>query len=740
MARLMSWLRGMSLLVVLLSTACSKPSTTPLKVLPVPRSDVYLAGVADVDITPPLHLSLAGHGPEGRVATGFRLRLGCQAFVIIWDGRPFALVPCDLQSISGTLHRRVAERLQATGVKLGADSIFIMATHTHAGPAHYFESSRYSGPFSSIAPGYDEKVRDFLAERIVGGITTAFQSARPACLGWVRRDVEGLSFNRSYAPFLSNKSRGAGKATAIVEKASKTEAGGASTVAAPPGPAAAVDSSLYVLRINRRSGEACSDADRLLGALAVFGVHPTAVANTNELYHGDVFGFATRFARACLTESASPLASPLKCDDRLPSIPRDASGVNTPVIGLANGIEGDVSPRVDAQSMASSRELGRELGGHIARAVQQLRGKNLNDRPSDAEGRHLRSRFWQLHFPNGQFASETEQVHQLCQYPELGAASGSGAPDGPTRLRAIPETNAGFRLKAPTSGECHRYKIPLRLGLTHADNEFPLDAPIGLFEIDGLYLAMVPAEVTTVAGLRIRDAIAKVIGRQLPPWRDSTDASEHIAVVGLTNQYMSYVATEEEYDYQYYEGASTLYGHGSSRFLTRHFHCLAASLLDRDAAHGCEGQPAAIDDVPRFESDPSPIVSRFPAPEDDLRPPILVDPTPYVTHSDGDVGWGVTFPRLPEDFLADRSKFSVEIWAGKTSEQIIDDDRGSSIEVREVHGGDSWRVRWSPYLHDDKLRAAPLCEGWYRIAIGGRHRLVSKPFVLECDQLPGGRP
>src|SRR5690606_12565892 len=117
---------------------------------------------------------------------------------------------------------------------------------------------------------------------------------------------------------------------------------------APPGPApdpaarfvetalgahrpaqAAVDPTLSVLRIDALDG-----AREPLGVLVVFGVHPTGVSNLNDLYHGDLFGAASRavFDR----------------DDAL-------CGDRCPPVALMNGLSGDVSPVVDFQGPREAR-------------------------------------------------------------------------------------------------------------------------------------------------------------------------------------------------------------------------------------------------------------------------------------------------------------------------------------------------------------------------------------------------
>src|SRR5690606_32289324 len=108
-----------------------------------------------------------------REAVGHRGRLRCRALLLEEAaGGRVALVACDLAAISAALHREVAARVErATG--LGLERIVLSATHTHAGPAHYFADRNYTGALSSKVTGYDPRVTRFLATRIAGAIVDA---------------------------------------------------------------------------------------------------------------------------------------------------------------------------------------------------------------------------------------------------------------------------------------------------------------------------------------------------------------------------------------------------------------------------------------------------------------------------------------------------------------------------------------------------------------------------------------
>lgn len=99
---------------------------------------VLHAGVGRAEITPPPGLGLAGSGTEGKESAGYRTRLYARA-ILLQDpvGEKLALVVADLPHISLLLHREVARRIQPrTGI--GADRLILSATHTHAGPGHFY--------------------------------------------------------------------------------------------------------------------------------------------------------------------------------------------------------------------------------------------------------------------------------------------------------------------------------------------------------------------------------------------------------------------------------------------------------------------------------------------------------------------------------------------------------------------------------------------------------------------------
>jgi hypothetical protein len=101
----------------------------------------------------------------------------------------------------------------------------------------------------------------------------------------------------------------------------------------------------------------------------------------------------------------------------------------------------------------------------------------------------------------------------------------------------------------------------------------PSHLPLAVALIDDVLLSFVPAELTVTAGHRLTERI-------LNETAGYAGAPKHAVVAGLANEYIQYVATEEEYALQEYEGASTLYGPASARYLTNRLTLLARAIFD----------------------------------------------------------------------------------------------------------------------------------------------------------------
>src|SRR5437763_16777646 len=88
----------------------------------------YRAGIARIDITPPLNHPLGGYAARTHGATGTHDPLFATVLVIQSGDRTLALVTCDLRSFVST---RVG---QLAAQRFGISTTLINVSHTHSGP------------------------------------------------------------------------------------------------------------------------------------------------------------------------------------------------------------------------------------------------------------------------------------------------------------------------------------------------------------------------------------------------------------------------------------------------------------------------------------------------------------------------------------------------------------------------------------------------------------------------------
>jgi neutral ceramidase len=500
--------------------------------VPVPRAAEaaaeapWLAGAAEIDITPPPGYPMAGHSFEGAVALGVWTRLRAQA-IYVEDARgvPLVLVVGDLWGIEPGLVDRVAERLaRHPGMQhVGREHLVIAATHTHHGPGLYSTARTYSG-FASPEGGHDPGLFEMLASRIAAAITEAAAARRPARIVRHAVAVPALARNRSVEPFLRDP-----EASELL----KANAGlpGCpdlpSELAPVPGvdPCHAVSPVLEVLHVVEAKG-------RTIAVAGFFAMHPTGMPNKTELYHADVFGVATTHAQARLGEG---------------------------VVGLWNGAEGDVSPNWAPQGRPSTVALGRALGDAIVAAL---------DEPGHEVSGEIDVAFAWRPIAAQRFVDAEGEPQRTGRRAMPGKGQFGGAEDGSTRLTRHGFTEGVRRRRPRKNGQGHKWNglpwpisvfIPTR-GMT------PREVPLGVVRIGDVALATLPGEHTTVLGERIEDAVAA-----------GMEGEAAVLAVGLAGAYLSYFTTPEEYELQHYEGASMLYGEQAGMLVAKHLAELARS-------------------------------------------------------------------------------------------------------------------------------------------------------------------
>jgi neutral ceramidase len=464
---------------------------------------------------------MGGYSIAGKISRGHWTRLYARAFYFQDASESVTLVSCDLFAVPRGLHARVAQALAAEGVT--PDGLILAATHTHQGPGNYMSSRFYNG-FASPLPGFSSDLFEFLAQRITSAVRQAIfnarQSQKPAMLVLKSGRIDGLVRNRSFEAFQKNPDRNEliGQGPAAPPDCS-----------APCDRYRAVDPTVTVLEI--RHGTA-ADSKRT-AVLVFFAVHPTAMSNHFGLYNPDLAGRAMRQLERATSDAGL-------------------------VAGFFNGAEGDVSPNWKERDVVEVRALGDVLANQVQRVLDETQGI------SEASPQ-IRARLREV--SRSDFCRGVE--------PLFGVASVGGAADGYTALHELGWSRGPNAIREEDLIPGQGNKQPAldakwlpQLGITKAvgpPKHLPRDVPVSFARLGPLLLAAVPVEMTTATGRRLR--------RKLAP-----DGTSSLVLIGLANEYLSYVATPEEYALQDYEGASTIFGPAEADCFSTSLEAAAAEL------------------------------------------------------------------------------------------------------------------------------------------------------------------
>ena len=163
--------------------------------------------------------------------------------------------------------------------------------------------------------------------------------------------------------------------------------------------------------------------------------------------------------------------------------------------------------------------------------------------------------------------------------PVAGGTAFTWLPPGPNQLGAAYVAGHGHK---PIMFDVGGWRICPAIASTDAEREAQAEAcplvpqfvPMQLMVIGTVAIAAVPAEFTGMAGRRLKDTLRKAM----------PGALTHVAISNYSNGYSGYVATQEEYNGQHYEGASTLYGPFTLSAYEQTFTGLVARLTTPGAA------------------------------------------------------------------------------------------------------------------------------------------------------------
>ncbi len=423
---------------------------------------------------------------------------------------------------------------------------------------------------------------------------------------------------------------------------------------------------MSVLRVDRVEPDGSQTP---IGAWSTFANHGTVVPSEYQVYTQDHTGFATRTFEAKMRKAGD--------------VPK-----SQPVIDVfPNSNEGDQSGGLDGQSPVIAESAGTREGKAMFKAWKRA-GKHLSpDPPVD------------LLWTRVCFCGQTTSDGTVADSPEAGEPFLTGSEEGRGPLYDITHrSHEGDRSPTEnTPNQGHKAGIPFAT----TKDSYPSAVPIFLLRIGKRIIITFPGEATVEVGRRARARVLK-IAREL--------GVRGVTVMGLTNEFIQYITTPEEYDRQHYEGGSTIYGPAEGAALTDVLVEMARRLRDGKPA------PEAYPFDPRHGVEPN----GEPFGKGASSATATAQPAAQPPGSQAVFQWQGG-PR-GEDRPLDRRFIAIQRKAKKGWKRVTDDLGVSIVWTGDPDGAYSVHWQISP-------KSKP---GTYRFAVtANNYKLRSNPFLVD---------
>ncbi|KAF3388848.1 Neutral ceramidase [Penicillium rolfsii] len=511
----------------------------------------FLVGVGKADITGAVvQVPFAGFGQLNQTGTGLRQRIYARSFVFadpVNTTNSFIYVVLDTQSGDTAIRHGILQGLQSLGGNyrnFGEHNVAVCGTHQHSGPGGWMN---YLLPQIATL-GFDKQTYTAIVEGALLSIQRAYNSLAPSTISVGTIDIPDGNINRSPYSYLANP------ASERAQYDSDT------------------DTTMTLLTFDRLSD------GKTTGVLSFFSVHGTSLYNNNTLVTGDNKGVAaylfergvtndTRFAdnfvagfsQSSVGDSSPNVLGPFCEDTGLPCDFR-ASTCNGRT-ALCQG-RGPYFGEADGGAKSAF-----EMGRRQYNAAFQLYGQISSESGVKLTGESSVASYhtWQ-NMSGYEFISPFNGSLQSTCYAALGTSFAGGTSDGPgsfdfTQDNKSPNpfwqlVRTGLHQPGPAQIRCQSPKqILFDVGAMDVPYAWAPDiVDVQALRLGQLLIITSPSEITTMSGRRWKNAIADAAESVL-------SISDPIVVLASpADSYAHYVTTEEEYNVQRYEGASTLYG------------------------------------------------------------------------------------------------------------------------------------------------------------------------------------
>ena len=493
---------ALALLIVTLTTSLSANSEEPFQ---------FVIGRGMADVTgPAFGVQLWGFGRQDQISEGIHIRQNARAFIIADSDRAkrIAFVSVDIGSIEHHITLEVVDRLkQQFGDTYQLDNVILSATHTHSAPTGYWHPRSEIG----LDGGFYPEHFDNIVQGIVDAISRAHQDLQPGNIYINKGPVENAGINRSLIAYEQNP---------LSER---------------QGYADTIDKDMTLLKFVDDSGD--------IGMINWLAVHPTSMTFFNRLISGDHKGYAS------LNVERKKGVTYQHDDEFVAAFAQTNAGDVTPNLNLNNTGPGK-------NDFESTRIIGKR---------QVDVALNLFENASEILKGEVDSR--QIYIDMSKYEVKDEFTGEGTQrtcpsaygYSFAGGSTEDGGGhflfrEGMTEQSIFLDFLIRLLTDAPKWTEAvKKCQSPKAILFETGSGNPPLQSQIRsitIVRIGQVAILALPAEVTTMAGRRLRDTVQAHLG----------DWATHVILAGYSNGYAGYVTTPEEYLLQQYEAGHTLHG------------------------------------------------------------------------------------------------------------------------------------------------------------------------------------
>lgn len=526
---------------------------------------MYQIGVSKKEITPDLkNCGMLGYGQFTNVAKGIESPLYVRVFVIEKDNRKMAFVNAEICFPTQSLKDGVIAQLLLKGKDWDHENVMLTTQHTHSAPGgytHYFI-------YNITVPGFQQEILDSYVFGIADAILDAEKNKRAGRIFFEKDTFDekvDIAFNRSLKPYNANPE--------VKRKLKKNEWH------------LGVDRTMKLLRFEGEDGIP-------IGSINWFGVHTTSISNDNTLISSDNKGYAASYFE-------KELNSQYQTNQEIITI-------------FAQDTTGDVSPNFiwdkkkkwTRGTFEDDFESAKQHGYFQYEMAKSIFDKSLHgvELKGPIDFINTYSDFSRIKVKPA-FANNLK--HQRTSMPCLGVSFLEGTKEGPGMPKTVGVFAKGaiatvklyrkyvysnfmsyrdkvemmhtFKNQAPKAaiiemGTGHvmgtkrvrnliipaiadpiimYFKELDRKGITKNMPWGPQVLPLQFFRIGQMGFLGQPSEITTIAGLRLKNTILPIL---------NDIGIDELMICSYANAYAGYTTTQEEYQLQHYEGGHTLYG------------------------------------------------------------------------------------------------------------------------------------------------------------------------------------